>query len=122
MVVAEEIWAHRAYKEHVVGIDENANRVVMKTFRNHHRVLDNETSRAVEQLELQGIQDFAQYQPHVDGELARQAYASGNFNRGVIDMGPSGVFAREIKPVEAIIDEIIDEANLARQRVGQMGC
>jgi nitronate monooxygenase len=122
MVVAEEIWAHRAYKEHVVGIDENANRVVMKTFRNHHRVLDNETSRAVEQLELQGIKDFDHYQPHVDGALARQAYESGNFNLGMIDMGPSGVFAREIKPVEAIIDEILDEANLARQRVGQMVC
>jgi hypothetical protein len=37
-------------------------------------------------------------------------------------MGPSGVFAREIKPVEAIIDEIIDEANLARQRVDRMSC
>jgi nitronate monooxygenase len=122
MVVAEEIWAHRAYKEHVVGIDENANRVVMKTFRNHHRVLDNETSRAVEQLELQGIKDFDHYQPHVDGALARQAYESGNFNLGMIDMGPSGVFAREIKPVEAIIDEIIDEANLARQRIGRIGC
>jgi nitronate monooxygenase len=122
MVVAEEIWAHRAYKEHVLGIDENANRVVMKTFRNHHRVLDNETSRAVEQLEMQGVQDFAQYQAQVDGELARQAYVSGNFNLGMIDMGPSGVFAREIKPVEAIIDEIIDEANLARQRVDRMSC
>jgi nitronate monooxygenase len=32
MVVAEEIWAHLSYKEHVLGIDENANRVVMKTF------------------------------------------------------------------------------------------
>jgi nitronate monooxygenase len=122
MVVAEEIWAHRSYKEHVLGIDENANRVVMKTFRNHHRVLDNETSRAVEQLEMQGVQDFAQYQAQVDGELARQAYVSGNFNLGMIDMGPSGVFAREIKPVEAIIDEIIDEANLARQRVDRMSC
>jgi hypothetical protein len=40
----------------------------------------------------------------------------------MIDMGPSGVFAREIKPVEAIIDEILDEASLARQRVGQMVC
>ena len=122
MVVAEEIWAHRAYKEHVVGIDENANRVVMKAFRNHHRVLDNETSRAVEQLELQGIKDFDHYQPHVDGSLARQAYESGNFNLGMIDMGPSGVFAREIKPVEAIIDEIIDEANSARERIGQICC
>jgi nitronate monooxygenase len=120
MVVAEEVWAHRAYKEHVLSIDENANRVVMKTFRNHHRVLDNETSRAVEQLESQGVQDFAHYQPHVSGELARQAYASGNFQRGMIDMGPSGVFAREIKPVEAIFDEMVDEALIACRQLEGM--
>jgi len=122
MVVADEIWAHRAYKEHIVGIDESANRVVMQTFRNHHRVLDNETSRAVAQLERQGVQDFNEYQPHVRGELARAAYASGDFSRGMMDMGASGVFARDIKPVEAIFDEIIDEAVCARQRIALASC
>jgi hypothetical protein len=33
-----------------------------------------------------------------------------------------GVFAREIKPVEAIFDEIIDEAVLARQRISRAMC
>ena len=117
MVVAEEIWAHRRYKEHVVSIDETANRVVMKRFRNHHRVLDNETSRAVEALEAQGVDDFERYAPHVSGRLARRAYETGDCSTGMIDMGPSSVFAREIKPVEAIIDEIIDDAVRAAARV-----
>lgn len=119
MVVAEEIWAHRKYKDHVVSLDETANRVVMKVFKNHHRVLDNETSRAVEQLEAEGIDDFALYEPHVSGRVVRQAYASGDASKGMIDMGPSGVFAREVKPVEAILDEIIDEAVAAAARVAR---
>ncbi|MCZ8337871.1 MAG: nitronate monooxygenase [Burkholderiaceae bacterium] len=117
MVVAEEIWAHRRYKEHVVGIDETANRVVMKRFRNHHRVLDNDTSRDVEALEAEGIDDFDRYAGHVSGRLARRAYETGDWSTGMIDMGPSGVFAREIKPVEAIIDEIVDDAIRAASRV-----
>lgn len=117
MVVAEEIWAHRRYKEHIRGIDETANRVVMKIFRNHHRVLDNETSRAVETLEAQGVDDFAAYAEHVGGGLARSAYETGDISRGMIDIGPSAVYANEIKPVEAIFDEIVDEAVAAAKRL-----
>jgi nitronate monooxygenase len=117
MVVAEEIWAHRRYKEHVVAIDETANRVVMKSLRNHHRVLDNETSRAVQLLDDQGVTDFQAYEPHVRGALARSAYASGDFSRGMIDMGPSAVFATKIEPVEAIVDRIVDEAVAAAGRL-----
>jgi NADH:quinone reductase (non-electrogenic) len=120
MVVAEEIWAHRAYKEHVLSIDEHANRLLMKTFRNHHRVLDNDTARAVEQLEHDGIADFAAYEPHVQGKVAREAYATGDVSRGMLDMGPSGVFAREIKPVDAIFDEILDEAVRACERLDRL--
>ena len=117
MVVAEEIWAHRAYKEHVVGLDEAGNRLVMKTFRNNHRVLDNAAARDVERLEAEGIADFAAYAPLVSGGEAREAYRTGDFSRGMIDMGPAGVFARDIKPVEAIFDEILDEAAATLSRL-----
>lgn len=117
MVVAEEIWAHHAYKAHVVGIDETANRVVMKVFRNHHRVLDNDTARSVERLEAEGVDDFGRYEALVAGSVVRDAYATGDWTKGMIDMGPSGVFAREIKPVEAIFDELIDDAVQACARV-----
>ena len=35
-------------------------------------------------------------------------------------MGPSGVFAREIKPVDAIFDEILDEAVGACERLDRV--
>jgi nitronate monooxygenase len=119
MVVAREIWAHEDYKRHVTTIDESANRVVMKIFRNNHRVLDNAASRAVAELEAQGVDDYSRYAPLVAGQLARQAYASGDWRTGMIDMGPAGVFATEITSVEEIIDDIIDEATAALDRVSQ---
>ncbi|HKU95084.1 MAG TPA: nitronate monooxygenase, partial [Vineibacter sp.] len=117
MVVAEEIWAHRRYKELVTAIDESANRLVMRTFRNNHRVLDNAAAREVERLESQGVTDFARYEPWVAGRYARQAYATGDVSQGMIDMGPAGVFAREIKPVAAIFDEILDDAAATIRRL-----
>jgi nitronate monooxygenase len=119
MVVAEEIWAHKNYKDHIVSIDENANRVVMKIFKNHHRVLDNETSRSVESLESEGVDDFKQYSQLISGQLAKSAYANGDARIGMLDIGPSAVFAREVKSVEAIFDEIIDEAILASKRIAE---
>jgi nitronate monooxygenase len=117
MVVANEIWAHQDYKQHIVSIDENANKVVMKMFSNHHRVLDNETSRNVYQLEIEGVDDFNQYAPLISGQIAKAAYASGDVRIGMLDIGPSAVFAREIKSVESIFDEIIDEAIKSSNRI-----
>jgi NAD(P)H-dependent flavin oxidoreductase YrpB (nitropropane dioxygenase family) len=110
MVVAEEIWAHREYKQHVTRLDEMASRVVMSSFGKQHRVLDNEAARQVAALEASGISDFAAYRSLVAGARVRDAYLTGDYAEGMIDMGPAGVFARDIKPVEAIFDEIIDGA------------
>jgi nitronate monooxygenase len=38
----------------------------------------------------------------------------------MLDLGPAGVFAREIKPVEAIFDELIDEAISALERLERL--
>lgn len=119
MVVAKEIWAHERYKEHIVAIDESANRVVLKVFRNNQRVLDNAAARAVAELEAQGVTDYARYAGLVAGARAREAYATGNLDIGMIDMGPAGVFATRIMSVEEIIDEIIDQAAAALDRVSQ---
>ena len=38
-----------------------------------------------------------------------------------MDLGPAAVFARDIKPVEAIIDQLIDEAIEAKTRLDKVG-
>jgi nitronate monooxygenase len=118
MTVSEEIWAHPDYKKRIVGGDGSESRIGMQIFKHHHRVLDNESVRAVIELERQGVTDFAQYEPHVRGEIVRDAYATGDLSRGMIDYGQSVAFANEVKPVEAIFDEIIDDAIAAMDRLG----
>jgi nitronate monooxygenase len=120
MVLAEEIWAHRAYKEHLLTLDETRSRVVMEIFRHHHRVLDNESARAVALLEREGVTDFERYRPHVAGSVTRRAYETGDWRTGMIDMGPAGVFAQAIQAAEEIIDQIIDEACVAMRRLNTL--
>jgi nitronate monooxygenase len=117
MLIASEIWAHAAYKEKIIAANELDNRVVMKSFRDNHRVLDNESARAVEELERREIRDFEAYRDHVSGTVTRAAYKTGDWSKGMLDLGPAAAFAHEVKPVEAIIDQLIDEATAAMARL-----
>jgi len=117
MLTASEIWAHDAYKQRIVAAGELDTRVVMKTFRSNHRILDNETARRVEDMESRGIRDFEAYRPVVSGSVTRRAYETGDVSKGMIDLGPAAVFAREIKPLAEIVDQLIDEAVQSADRV-----
>jgi nitronate monooxygenase len=121
-LVAEEIWAHRRYKERVVEGDGLDSRVVMASMRANHRVLDNASARAVADLERDGKTDFEAYRPHVEGALARRAYETGDWSRGMLDYGQAACFADRIEPVEDIVDRLLDGAldavaRLARLRI-----
>jgi len=110
MLVASEISAHPSYKCRIVKGDGTDSKVVMHTFNHNHRVMDNESSRAVAKLERELVYDFGQYEPHVSGTIVRDAYISGDLSRGMIDYGQGVVFANEVMSVEAIFDQILDEA------------
>ena len=117
LLVAEEVWAHRDYKTRVVAGDGTDSRVVMQTFRAHHRVLDNEGARAVAALEAAGETEFSRYREHVAGDLVREAYATGDLSRGMIDYGQATCFADAIEPMEGIFDRLIDDAAAALDRL-----
>jgi len=118
MTVAEEIWAHPAYKQRLLAADETETRLIMASFRNTYRALDNAAARSVAELEAGGVKDFAAYQPYVLGTHAKAAYTTGDWNQGVLSVGQSVAFAREIKPVAAIYAQLLDEARQALGRIG----
>jgi nitronate monooxygenase len=120
MLAAKELSAHPRYKDRIVAGDGTESAVVMKIFRNHHRVLSNDSTREVEALEAAGVEDFARYAPHVRGELARDAYRSGDLSRGMIDYGQAVAFANEVQSVEAIFDDLIDDAKTAISRLANV--
>ena len=117
MLAAREIWAHEDYKRQIIAGDGTESRIRMTVFRDHHRVLDNETSRSVAGLEAQGITDFEQYRSHVDGRLARHAYETGEIERGMIDYGQSVAYVDKSESVEEIFDQMIDDAARALRRL-----
>jgi nitronate monooxygenase len=120
MLVAEELWINRQYKQLVANADGTESIVVKKSIRDHHRVFHNESARAVLELDDQKVTDFEQYRPHVMGKLATDAYRSGDPSKGMLDFGPAVVFADRIEPVEAIFDRIIDDAVAAQSRVQRL--
>ena len=121
MTVAEEIWADDKYKQRVVAAAVSDTRIVMSIFNDNSRVLDNETARAVSALEADGIADFEAYRPLVQGINQREAYAAGDPERGTLSMGQSCAFAERIESVEAIFDDILADARIARERMNTLG-
>lgn len=117
MMVAEELWIHPDHKARIVAGDGTESIIVKTAIRDHHRVLNNESAQAVHQLDRAGVTDFEQYRPHVMGELTREAYRTGNPDRGMLDYGQATVFADRVEPVEHIFDTLIDDARRALQRL-----
>lgn len=120
MMVAEELWVSRAYKEKLVVGDGTESQVIKRIFRDNHRVLHNETAAAVLALEAQGLREFDHYRELVAGSVTRAGYKSGDLTWGTYDWGHSAIFANAVKPVEAIFDEIIDDAVAASGRLAQL--
>ncbi|HEY2403158.1 MAG TPA: nitronate monooxygenase [Steroidobacteraceae bacterium] len=120
MIVAEELWISRKYKEMVVAADGTESVVVKKAIRDHHRVYNNASARAVAELDEQKVTDFEKYRPHIMGTLAREAYRTGDPRTGMLDFGPAVVFAEQIEPVEVIFDRLIDDARSALTRMSAL--
>jgi nitronate monooxygenase len=118
MLVSEEVWLHDSYKQRLIDSDGSDNRVVMASIRDNRRILDNDTARMIAKIEAAGATGITDFLPHISGALAREAYRTGNWRTGALDVGQSIVFAEQIAPVEAIFDEFLDEAVAAARRLG----
>ena len=117
MLVAEELWIHRGYKERVAAADGTESVVIKTAIRDHHRVYRNASAEAVMELDRLGVTDFEQFRPHVNGNLTRAAYQTGDTTHGTLDFGHSAVFADAVEPVERIFDRLLDDAALAMDRM-----
>lgn len=117
MIVSEELWISRSYKEHVTTLDGTESVVVKTAIRDNHRVLNNESAKAAAELDRLQTVDFEAYRPHIMGDLAREAYRTGDWSKGMLDLGHAAIFADKVEPVEVIIDRMIDDAVGAMARL-----
>lgn len=114
MMVARESIPHDNLKNRIVKSDGNDTVIVQAIFDHHHRVMANNATAAVLDLERQGITDFETYRPLVSGEKALNAIQTGDYSEGMIDMGQSACFANAIESAEDIIARMVRETEKSR--------
>lgn len=119
-LVCEEIRAHRAYKEHLIGCDEHSTVRLLHSLGNTWRVLRNDTAHQIELIEKAGAADHESFGDLISGQGARDCYGSGQWQRGMLSLGPAIAFAKSIEPLQTIVTELTDEAMLCLARLPSM--
>ncbi|KRW97553.1 2-nitropropane dioxygenase [Paracoccus sp. MKU1] len=106
-LVADEIWAHDAYKQALVRAGENDTALGMHTVRNTVRALANDTMRELRALETARpdatIEDLM---PLVSGMIGRRAYESGDVSRGILSAGQSLGAISKTEPLANIVAQM----------------
>jgi len=116
-LVAEEIWAHRQYKERLVAAGETDTTLLLQTMRNTQRALKTAHVAMIQQLEKNRPGDTAALLPHIMGTVGRKAYETGDYEQAMLSCGQGVVFADRIEPLSAIVDRVEAEACAAMARL-----
>lgn len=117
-LVSEEIATHPRYKQHLLGCDEHSTLRVLHSLGNTWRVLRNDTARQVEAIERAGVADHAAFGELISGRLARDhCYVKGEWELGMVSLGPAIAFADRIEPLQRIVTRLIDQTRSAFARM-----
>lgn len=116
-MASKEAPMHENCKQWMVGASERDTRIVERSIRNPCRVIINEASDKVVELEARGT-TLEELIPIISGKGGRAAYQSGDLNAGIIACGQVVGRIHEIKTCAEIIRDIVDEAESITRRLG----
>jgi NADH:quinone reductase (non-electrogenic) len=119
-LVAEELNAHPDFKAKVVASRESDTMLVMQSIRNTVRILANDTAKEVAAIEARGEGSLETLLPLMSGKIGKEVYRTGDTTRGALAMGHALAFTNEIKPFAAIIDQLMQEAEGALDRLERL--
>lgn len=120
LLVAEELNAHRSYKQALVDATERDTALTMHTVRNTIRTLRNETTDVVAKLELENPEiGFGGLRAHVAGTVGREAYETGDVSRGMLSAGHALGLTDNIEPMAEIILRLEAQAEAAASRLSK---
>ncbi len=118
LLVAEETPLHPEIKKRLLGLSELDTRIVLRSLQNTHRVMDNDTSRQVAELESKGA-GLEELLPLISGMINREKFASAS-DGGLLACGQGVGLVHRIRPMREIIEEMASEAEKAVARLNQL--
>jgi nitronate monooxygenase len=100
---------HDNFKALLVERDERSTDLILRSYRNTHRVARNAISQEILQLERQNL-PFTAVAALVKGQKGREALASGLVDHGIWSAGMSQALVHDIPSVQDLIDRILVQA------------
>ncbi len=118
-VASQECALHSKIKEWLLQAKETDTLMIERSIKNAARVMKTDFSLKVLDMEEKGA-TLEELLPLISGERGRKSYISGELNDAVIPCGQVVGLISEIPSVREIIERIISEANLIRQRLNNL--
>lgn len=108
--VTQEAPIHEAFKQRMVENDERQTKLIFRTMHNTARVMKNDVSSEVVEIENRGDAEFADVQHLVAGTRGRQAMQDGDPDGGIWSAGLVQGLINDIPTVKELIDRIMADA------------
>merc|ERR1711871_1713173 len=115
---------HQKIKDHMAlaSTDERSTTVVLSKLSNATRVLKNDVTEAILEIEQQDAVDFSQIAPFASGQRTKHMWQeSGDWNDSMWSCGQSVGLIDDIPTCKALCDRIVEEAE-ARLTSGASCC
>jgi nitronate monooxygenase len=109
-VATREAPVHDNVKQALVNHGERDTRLIMRTLRNTERVLHNPIVDKVLEIESRGNTKIEDIVPYVSGLVGKEMLEDGQMDKGVLSVGQSMGFIRDIPTCRELLDGIMKEA------------
>ncbi len=108
-LATKECPAHPNFKEWLVEAQETDTMIIERSIRNAVRVMKNETSQKVLEMEQQGA-TLDELIVYISGKVGQQAWTSGDLDGATIACGENVGLIHEVLTVKQVIDNIVNGA------------
>lgn len=108
--VTQEAPIHEAFKQRMVDNDERQTKLIFRTLHNTARVMKNEVSSEVVDIEAKGDAEFGDVQHLVAGSRGQKAMKDGDPDGGIWSAGLVQGLIDDIPTVQELVDRIVADA------------
>jgi len=108
-LATQEAPVHDGIKQKIVEMDENQTQLIFRKFRNTARVYKNAVAEKVAAIEAAGG-EFKDVHAYVSGAKQEEAWSTGNIDAGMVTVGMSGAFVRDVPTCRELVDRIVADA------------
>jgi NAD(P)H-dependent flavin oxidoreductase YrpB (nitropropane dioxygenase family) len=115
-LATKECPAHPNFKEWLVEAQETDTMMIERSIRNAVRVMKNETSQKVLELEQKGA-TLDELLVYISGKVGLEAWTSGDLDGATIACGQNVGLIHEVKTVKQVIDDVVNGAREIAERL-----